>query len=299
MVVGMYYITLMTITLIYAIAVMGLNITMGYAGQVNLGQAAFLGIGAFTSAILTTRLGLSFWVALPLSALSAFLVGILLGAISIRLRYDFLAMTTIGFNFITVAIFLYYPIFGGSFGIVGIPRPVLFGLKLRGPAYLGLVAAVFVLCVLLNLWLERSWLGMAFETIREDEHAAQAVGVDVRTFKILAFAIGAGMAGLAGSLYAHFKMCVAYSDFMFARSIELLSMCVLGGLGTIYGPVLGSALIILLPEAFRPLRAYRLIMHTAILILLIRFQPQGLLGRGSFLQRKLRELLGGLRFGSQ
>jgi len=121
----------------------------------------------------------------------------------------------------------------------------------------------------------------------------------VRKFKILAFAIGAGMAGLAGSLYAHFKMCVAYSDFVFARSIELLSMCVLGGLGTIYGPVLGSALIILLPEVFRPLRAYRLIMHTVILILLIRFQPQGLLGRGSFLQRKLRELLGGLRFGSR
>ncbi len=293
--IGMYYITLLIWILIYAIAVMGLNITMGYAGQVNLGQAAFIGIGAFTSAILTMKFGISFWIALPLSGLISFIAGMLLGAISIRLKYDFLAMTTIGFNFIMVAIFLYYPIFGGSFGLLGVPRPRIFGYKLTGVTYLALVFVIFLICLLVNIWIERSWLGLAFEAIREDEDAAQTLGIDVKKFKVLAFAIGAGMAGIAGSLYAHFSMRVAYSDFTFAKSIELLSMCILGGLGTVYGPIIGTALVIILPEIFRPLRQYRLIMHTLILIILLRFQPQGLLGKGSYLETKIKKWIGGFQ----
>ncbi len=291
MIIEMYYVTLFTVIGAYAIATLGLNITMGYAGQVNLGQAAFVGIGAFTSAILTTRLGFSFWVALPLSGLVAMGIGVLLGLVSIRLRHDFLAITTIGFNFIVVAIFLYYDLFGGSFGIINIPRPVLMGFKLKGLSYMLLVYVILAASMAFNKWIEKSWMGMAFEALREDEEAAQSMGIDVRKFKILAFSIGAGFGGIAGSLLAHFKTYIVYSDFEFPISIMILTMCIMGGMGSVYGPFVGSAIVILIPEIFRPLMQYRMVMYTVFLLLLLRFMPEGLVGRESPIDRAIRNIL--------
>jgi branched-chain amino acid transport system permease protein len=286
-----YEIVLLTVISIYAIAAIGLNITMGYAGQVNIGQAAFLGIGAFTSAILTTTYGFPFWLSFPLSGLTSLLFGMGLGVISIRLRQDFLAMTTIGINFIAESIFRYYPLFGGSFGIIDIPRPVIFGYKLNDDtSYLILTLAVLMICILFNIWIEKSWLGTAFECLKQDEYAAEGIGINVRRYKIIAFGIGCSYAGLAGALLAHYKTYIVYSDFSFIVSIQILTMTVFGGLGNIYGPILGSTMIILLPEIVRPLLQYRMIMYTILLVILLRFQPQGIIGKGSFLARKFNQL---------
>ncbi len=289
----MYLITLLIMIGIYALATLGLNITMGYAGQVNLGQAAFLGIGAFTSAILTTRYGVSFWLALPIAGLIALSIGILIGMVSIRLKQDFLAITTIGFNFIVIAIFLYYDFFGGSYGIINIPRPTIFGHIIKGPWYMLLVWIILILAMYFNYWMEKSWLGRALRALKEDEDAAESMGIDVKKYKIIAFSLGAFFAGLAGSLLAHFKTYIVWSDFGFSVSVMLLTMCILGGMESIYGPLVGASIVIFLPEIFRPLMDYRLLIYAVFLLLLLKYMPNGIIGRGSYLERKLRAYYSG------
>ena len=284
---SLYYITLLTDIGIYAIAALGLNITMGYAGQVNLGQAAFVGIGAITSALLTINVGLPFWIAFMASGLMALLIGVLLGAVSIRLRHDFLAITTIGFNFIVVGVFEYYEVFGGTTGIIGIPAPSIMGHRLRGASFMLLVYVVLAASVLATWWIEKSWLGRAFQAIREDEEAAQSMGIDPRKYKILAFAIGAALAGFSGSLLAHFKTSITYQNFGFDKSIEILTMSIMGGMDTITGALVGSAVVKLLPEVFRPFMEYRLAIYSVVIVLVLVFMPQGIAGRGSPLLRWL------------
>jgi branched-chain amino acid transport system permease protein len=263
---------------------------MGSAGQVNLGQAAFIGIGAFTSAILTTNYSTPFVVSLIVAGLMATGAGALLGLISVRLREDFLAITTIGINFVAVSVFQYYPLFGGTFGIGNIPRPVFLGYELSGAAYMGLVYAVLTLCILGALWTRRSWLGLAFKAIKEDEIAAMSMRIDVRKFKMIAFAIGAGYGGLAGCLLAHFRTYIVFSDFTFDFSIELLTIVVLGGLGSIAGATLGTVIVVLIPEIVRPLLQYRLAIYILMLIVILRFQPEGLLGEKSIIPKYLTSM---------
>ncbi|MEM4488953.1 MAG: branched-chain amino acid ABC transporter permease [Desulfurococcaceae archaeon] len=286
-----YVITILVYTGIYAIAVLGLNITWGFAGQVNLGQAAFVGIGAMTSAILTMRLGIPFWLALIASGFSALVIGLLLGMISIRLKHDFLAITTIGFNFIITGIFQYYDIFGGTIGIIGVPPPELFGYKLRSISYLALVYAILVIVITITLWIKKTWIGRAFEALSEDEVAAQSLGIDARKYKILAFAIGTMFAGISGSLLAHFKTSITYEDFIFPKSIEILSMSVLGGMDSIPGAFLGSFIVKLLPEIIRPLMELRLAFYSLIILVVLIFMPEGILGRRSILSRQLSKLM--------
>ncbi len=294
-----YAATLLTVIAAYGIAALGLNITMGRAGQVNLGQAAFVGVGAMASAIATVRYSLSFWEAIIIAALASFLAGAALGVVSIRLREDFLAITTIGFNFIVVYVFLYYKFFGGSYGIIGIPKPTLLGMRITGFAYTIMSWTILLLLAALALYIDKTWLGLAFEALRDNEEVAESVGIDVRKYKILAFAIGAMYGGVAGSILAHFKGYIVYSDFAFPYSIMILSMSIVGGMDTIVGAIVGSAMIILLPEIFRPLMEYRMIMYTAIIVLMLYFKPEGLLGRESkwliSLRRILRAWSGGIR----
>ncbi len=284
---GLYHVTVAITAAIYVILAIGLNIIAGYAGQPSLGHAAFWGIGAYAQALLVTRGGLSFWEALPLSALTAGLVGALLGAISIRLREDFLAITTIGINFVVVSVFLYTPFFGGSLGIGGVLPPTLGGTALTKPAYLGLVALVVAGLAVLDIWLRRTWLGVGWTALREDEVTAETCGVDTRRFKIIAFVLGTALAGLAGGLYAHFIQFVEYRDFGFPASVAILSMVAVGGLGTLRGAVVGAVLLTVLPEAFRVVSDYRMLLYGATLVLVMRYQPSGLLGPGSWLGRAL------------
>jgi branched-chain amino acid transport system permease protein len=260
---------------------------VGYAGQISLGHAAFFGIGAYTAALLSTKAGLSFWEALPVVIAICGLIGMLLGLPSLRLREDFLAITTIGINFIVEALFLYTPFFGGALGIGSIPRVIFFGVKLKGLAFfllcLGFLAIVMAVC----WWFTRSWGGVACFALREDESAAASVGISPVRFKLLAFVVGTMMAGLGGALYAHYMRFISATDFSFPMSITFLSMIVLGGMGTLWGPLLGAVLLGILPELFRPLVDYRILFYTALLLLMIRFQPAGLLGEGSLVRRWL------------
>jgi branched-chain amino acid transport system permease protein len=282
-----YLITIGTLIVIYAITVYGLNVIVGYAGQISLGHAAFFGIGAYASALLTTKAGLSFWEALPIVILLSGLIGIVLGLPSLRLREDFLAITTIGINFIVEALFLYVPYFGGALGIGGIPRVFLFGVKLKGMAFFLLCLGFLALVIFICWWFTRSWGGVACFALREEESAAASVGISPVRFKLLAFVIGTMMAGLGGALYAHYMRFISATDFSFPMSITFLSMIVLGGMGTLWGPLLGAVLLGILPELFRPIVDYRILFYTALLLVMIRFQPAGLLGEGSIVRKWL------------
>lgn len=282
-----YLITIGTLIVIYAITVYGLNVIVGYAGQISLGHAAFFGIGAYASALLTTKAGMSFWEALPIVIILSGLIGMILGLPSLRLREDFLAITTIGINFIVEALFLYVPFFGGALGIGGIPRVFLFGVKLKGMAFFLLCLGFLAIVIFICWWFTRSWGGVACFALREDESAASSMGISPVRFKLLAFVIGTMMAGLGGALYAHYMRFISATDFSFPMSITFLSMIVLGGMGTLWGPLLGAVLLGVLPELFRPIVDYRILFYTALLLVMIRFQPAGLLGEGSIVRKWL------------
>ncbi len=292
---GGYLITLATLISIQAIAACGLNVIVGYAGQISLGHAAFFGIGAYAAALLATQAGFSFWAALPLAVALTAGVGLLLGVPSLRVREDFLAITTIGINFIVEAVFNNVEFFGGALGIGGIPRIRAFGLPLGGTGMLALCLGFLGLTVAACAGLVRCWAGLACFALREEETAAAGIGISPVRFKLLAFVIGTAMAGLAGALYAHYMRFIGAGDFDFPLSVSMLTMVVLGGIGTLWGPVLGAALIGILPEIFRPLIDYRMLFYTTLLLLMIRFQPGGLLGNEGLAQRRLRKALPGGR----
>src|SRR5512135_367120 len=288
--IGGYFITILITILIYAILAHSLNIITGHAGQISLGHAAFFGIGAYTSALLYTEAGLSFWVSVPLATAGAGIVGALLGIPCLRVRDDFLAITTMGINFVVEAVFLYIPFFGGAMGIGGINLPGWFGREMTKPEYFVLILAVFGLLLLLDYRLGRSWIGLAWASIREDEQAAEAMGVDVVRFKVLAFILGSMIAGLAGGFYAHFLTFIMPQNFGFPMSIMILSMVVFGGIGTRWGPVVGAVVLGVLPEVSRPIMEYRTLVYGLLLVAMMRFQPGGLLGSGSILSKTFQRL---------
>jgi branched-chain amino acid transport system permease protein len=282
-----YLVTVAITVGIYAILTLGLNTITGLAGQISLGHAAFFGVGAYAMAILTVTYGWSFWAALPLAIAAAAGVGALVGWAAIRVRDDFLAITTMGVNFVAVAVFLYFPFFGGALGIGGIPGPRLPGGEVGKPGMLVLVLAGVGVALAVNVWLLRSWAGLALLAVREDEEAARASAIDVRKFKVVAFTIGTALAGLAGAFYAAFLTFISAGDFGFSLSIAILCMLVFGGLGTNRGALVGALLLGAAPEIFRFMADYRMLMYGVLLLLLMRFQPAGLLGDGSLLWRAL------------
>jgi len=288
--IGTYHIVVATLLGIYIVLALSLNIITGYAGQPSLGHAAFFGIGAYASAILSTKYNLSFWVAFPLSGFFTAIVGSLLGVLSLRVKEDFLAITTIGINFVVVAIFLYSDFFGGAFGIGEIPPPLFLGYKFTKFAYLVFVSGLVIFTIWISSILLRSWMGLGLEAIREDELAAETMGIDTKKFKIIAFTIGTGLAGLAGSIYAHFMTFISPGDFSFPLSITIISMVVIGGIGTIRGALLGAIILGLAPEIFRPILEYRFMVYGGLLVFMMRFQPNGLLGHESFLLKKMAML---------
>lgn len=286
-----YLITILITVLVYAILAHSLNIITGYAGQISLGHAAFFGIGAYTSALLYTQAGFPFWVSVPLAAIVAGVVGVLLGIPCLRVRDDFLAITTMGIGFVVEAIFLYIPFFGGAMGIGGINLPRWFGREMTRSEYFLLILIVFVLLLLLDRRLGRSWIGLAWSSIREDEQAAEAMGVDVVRFKVMAFVLGSSIAGLAGGFYAHFLTFIMPQNFGFGQSIVILCMVVFGGIGTRWGPILGAILLGVLPEISRPIMEYRTLVYGVLLLLMMRFQPGGLLGEESILPKIFRRVI--------
>jgi branched-chain amino acid transport system permease protein len=281
MTVPIYILSLGIIILIWIILSLSLNIVTGYVGQPNIGQAAFMGIGAYTHAILMTRFDFSFWVALLIACLSAGFVGLLLGLISLRLKEDYLAFTTIGINFIVVGVFNYFDFFGGSFGIGGIGLPSILGVTLTKPYFLLMLIGIVIICIMISNVCEKSWAGLAFKTLRDDEIVAETLGINVYKFKVLAFIISTGMAGLAGGIYASYAGFIMPNDFGFIVSVTILAMLTVGGIATIRGAIFGAVILGIVPEIFRPLLEYRMILYGVIIVLIMRFLPSGLLGHGS------------------
>jgi branched-chain amino acid transport system permease protein len=272
------YITILITVAVYALLAHSLNIITGRAGQISLGHAAFFGIGAYTAGMLYSKAGIPFWIDVPLAALGAGLVGALLGIPCLRVRDDFLAITTMGINFVVEAVFLYIPFFGGAMGVGGINLPGWFGREMTKTEYLFLIIAALALIYLFDFLLSRSWIGLAWDSIREDETAAEAMGVDVVRFKVMAFVLGSALAGLAGGFYAHFLTFIMPQNFGFGQSIVILCMVVFGGIGTRWGPLLGAVILGILPEVSRPIMEYRTLVMG--LLLLRYFQPNGLVGQG-------------------
>ena len=286
-----YLITILITIIIYAMLAHSLNIITGHAGQISLGHAAFLGIGAYTSAMLYTEAGFPFWLSVPLSGLVAGAIGALLAIPCLRVRDDFLAITTMGIGFVAEAVFLYTPFFGGAMGIGGINLPGWFGREMTKSEYFLLILLVFGFLLFLDHRMGRSWIGLAWASIREDEQAAGAMGVDVVRFKVLAFILGSAIAGLAGGFYAHFLTFIMPQNFGFGQSIVILCMVVFGGIGTRWGPVLGAVILGILPEIFRPIMEYRTFLYGLLLLAMMRFQPGGILGAESVLPGVLRRYI--------
>ena len=291
MIIGGYAISVAVFVGIWVSLALSLNILTGYAGQVSLGHAAFFGIGAYASAVLAVRYHVPFLGDFLAAIAVTGLVGIILGLPSLRVRHDFLVLATMGINFVVVAIFKYVRFFGGAMGLVDIPAPMLFGVAFRGGLpYLALVWAYAFVCWLVSWYLSKTWVGLGFHTVRIDEDAAAAVGVSVPRFKIYAFAISAALAGGAGSLYGHFIGSVFPDTFSFVESIGVLSMVIFGGVGTLRGPILGAILLKAAPEMLRFVQNYRFTIYGALLVLMMLFQPMGIIGDGSFLWRQLRRI---------
>ncbi len=274
-----YLYSILATATIFTLLALALNIITGYAGQAMMGIAAFFGIGAYTAAIITTNGG-NFLLALLAGMLVSGIFGAVLGVISLRLQADFLAITTIGINFVMVALFNRLKITGGTLGLT-IKKPVLFGVKMNNTYFFYMtVILIVVLCLLLGK-MRRSWFGMALASINNDPGAARSFGINVSRYQILAFTIGTAVAGLAGGVYAHRMGFISSSDFAFVVSIQAVSMVVIGGLGTLRGPIFGALLITSLPEILRFADDYRELVYGLLLVLMVRFMPEGLIGDDS------------------
>jgi branched-chain amino acid transport system permease protein len=264
--------------LVFVIATMGLNLTIGYAGQKSLGHAAFFGIGAYTVAILLQH-GISFWIGLPLAMLGCFVVGLGLGFPALRVQTIYLAFATLGFN---TALWLVMRneewLTGGTFGINNIARPTLFGISLDGNlAYYYFVLGVTVVMGLVLWKLLHSPWGKAFTALRDNPIRAESLGINIQAYTLLSFAIGAVYAGAAGALYASLVQFIDPASFSVGESIMMYLMVVVGGAGYFFGPLLGAAVGVLLPEWLRGLQDWYLLSFGIAVVLMMLWLPDGLL----------------------
>jgi branched-chain amino acid transport system permease protein len=276
-----YWLNLINLAISFSIACLGLNIVLGYAGQLSLAQAAFWGVGAYTSAILTTQLGVPVWVGMFAAFFVAALCGVLLGIPTLKLSGHYLAMATIGFGII-LQLILVNEIWltQGSDGITKIPSPWIGSFELKDPGTFFYVAAV---SLILFTWgairLKDSRVGRAFLAIRENEMAAGTAGVDTTYYKIMAFALSAGYAGFGGWLFAHGSSHYISPDtFSFEQSVIMLVMTVLGGNGSAIGSIVGATLLTLLPEMLRFLKDSYMMFYAAGIVLIMIFMPSGIAG---------------------
>ena len=284
-----YGLYLLSYWLVFVIATMGLNLTVGYAGQKSLGHAAFFGIGAYTLAIVT-KAGFSFWLGLPLAMAGCFAVGLALGFPAVRVQAIYLAFATLGFN---TAVWLVMRneegLTGGTFGINNIARPSLAGLSLDRslPYYYFILGCALVLGALLWKLLRSPW-GKAFTALRDNPIRAESLGVHVQAYTLLSFAIGAAYAGAAGALFASLVQFIEPAPFTVGASIMMYLMVVVGGSGRFFGPVLGSAVGVLLPEWLRFAQGWYLFVFGSAVVLLMLWLPDGLLSLPDRLRARRR-----------
>lgn len=267
-----YQISIASVIGINVILAIGLNLISGFCGQISLGHGAFFGAGAYAAAVVMTKFGSA-----PLAAATAVIVAGVLGTVvgfaSLRVRSDFLAVTTIGVNFLFVGFVRKQSWLGGEMGISGIPPS---GLGALGN--LGLILICAGATVAFSAYVNRSWMGFAFRAVGADEAAARTLGINPSAYKVAAFAIGTALAGLAGASYTFFTQFVAPDSFDFIFSVMLMAMVVIGGVGSTFGVLAAAIALTLLPEAIRFVNDYRLLVFGGLLILVIRVAPGGLAG---------------------
>ncbi len=275
-----YYLSVMIFSGIHVLLAVGLNLVMGYTGQVSLGHAGFYGLGAYASGALTAKFGVDPWLAMVAALALSVAVGAAVGVPSLKLQGYYLSMATLGFGIILHILFVeLLPLTGGPSGLVGIPELSLFGVTLTTDLrYYYLVWLVVGVTLLGAFHLVDSRVGRARRAIQGDETAAALVGINTWAAKVQVFVIAAGIASLAGSLYAHYMTFLSPDSFGFTFSIELIVMVIVGGTGSVWGSVLGAVLLTVLPEFLRVMKDYDVLVYGLVVILVVMFLPRGLAG---------------------
>ena len=276
-----YQTNIMILAMLYVMLALGLNIAVGIAGQLVLGYVAFYAVGAYAYALLNQFFGLGFWACLPVGGLLAVLFGLALGFPVLRLRGDYLAIVTLGFGeIVRLTLLNWTSLTGGSGGIKNIPGPSFFGTQLSIEDntifiyYLVLLAVILTIVVITRL--KNSRVGLALQALREDEIACEAMGIDLARVKLSAFALSSCWAGFAGVIFAAKSTFINPASFTFMESAMILSMVVLGGMGSIVGVVIAALILILAPEYLRAFSDYRMLIFGAIMVVMMIFRPQGL-----------------------
>ena len=275
-----YHLHVLIMAGIFSILALSLNLLLGYTGQLSLGHAAFFGIGAYASALLTLRLEWSFWLGVCAAALAAGIAGWAIGRLALKLRGAYFVLVTISFaGVISLVSINWMDLTNGPLGLPGVPPPELGPWTLRTKsAYWYLVLAAAALAYLVCQRLVRSRIGRALVALRENEPLAESVGIDSTRYLVLAAVVSAAMAGVAGSLYAHYTRFVSPEVFLFSYTVTMVIMVIAGGQGTLAGPVVGAVLFTALPEALREAVSWQwqMLAYGVVLVLLVFFLPRGI-----------------------
>jgi len=273
-----YVLEILANSFFYIVLCLGLNIVVGFAGLLDLGYAAFFAVGAYTTGILTSHYGWNFWLTIPAALVFAVIAGVIIGGPTLRLRSDYLAIVTLGFGEITrIAARNLKDITGGPSGLIGISRPSFFGLELSQIHHYYYAFFVLVLmAIFVSYRLQHSRLGRAWQYVREDEDAAEAMGIDRVAIKLYAYVIGAVFAGIAGCFFAAKMTAISPDSFQFMQSATILMAVVLGGMGKIPGMVVGALALVLFPEVFREIGSMRMLVFGVMLVTMMIFRPQGI-----------------------
>lgn len=278
---GRYFNRVFALIGVYAILALSLNLITGYMGQTSMGHAGLFCVGAYVSALMSVHFGTHFLVSAVIGALAAGVVGFLLGLCTMRLSGSYFAITTMGFAEVVRMIALnWVSVTNGPLGIKNIPKPVFFGITLTNTnnGFYWMTLLLVILSVLFCQALTNSRHGRSMVAVKEDELAAKLMGINTNRIKVETIAIASAVAGFAGAYYAHMTQYIDPSVFVSDVSITIMSIVIFGGMGSIPGMVLGSTILIAFPEVLRFLAAYRFIIYGLILVVMMRFRPQGLLG---------------------
>ena len=289
-----YFLHIINVSFLFAISTYALNIMTGLTGQLNIAHAGFMGVGAYVSAVATTKLSLSFWVALPMAGVAAGIFGILIGWPLLRVRDIYFALTTLALGELFFVVFdNWIPVTGGPMGIVGIPAPSPIHISTSVSIAFQSKTAFYYLCltflalsIYINRELMNSRLGRAMFAIRENEDLAQSIGVSIAQTKVVAFVLSTILCGISGSLFAHYFRFISPVSFTLGEMFRILTMLVVGGMGTLSGPFVGTFIFTALPEMLRSVEAYQWVAYGLILMLCVAFMPEGIVG---FINRMVRD----------
>lgn len=286
---GGYLMNVLVFVGINTMLAIALNLLLGYAGQISLGHAGFFGLGAYLSGVMTTSFSINPWLAMPVAASVVGIMAFFIGFPILKLKGHYLAMATLGLGIIIYIIFNEtIDLTGGPSGLSGIPNLELAGITFDSDVKnYYLIWGVTIAVMLFSLNLANSRIGRALRAVHDSEIAAQVLGVNARLLKVQIFALSAVISSLAGSLYAHTMTFISPTSFGFNFSIELLTMVVIGGLGSIYGSFFGAALLTLLPEILRGANDYDIIIYGALLMIMVMFMPGGLVRGLPLLYKKI------------